>query len=77
MRILPVFSLLLTLAIAAEPRIWTDVQDRKIEATMVRMADQSVILKLKDGREIPYPLTKLSEADRAYAEQNRGAGGDT
>jgi SLA1 homology domain 1, SHD1 len=66
-----VFSLLPALAHAAEVRSWTDVQDRKIEASMVRVEDQTVILKLKDGREVPYPLAKLSAADGKYVDANR------
>jgi SLA1 homology domain 1, SHD1 len=56
---------------AAELRTWTDAQDRKIEAALLRVEDQSVILKLKDGREVPYPLAKLSEADRKHVEETR------
>lgn len=52
---------------AAETRIWTDQQDRKIEAKMLSMEGESVILELKDGRKVPYPLEKLSEADTEYA----------
>ncbi len=65
---LPLF---LALAQAAEVRSWTDVQDRKIEATLLRIDDQTVILKLKDGREVPYPLAKLSAADGKYVDANR------
>jgi hypothetical protein len=42
------------------------VQDRKIEASLVRVVGDSVVLKLKNGREVPYPLAKLSEADGLY-----------
>ncbi len=71
MRFLSVFPLFLALAQAAEVRSWTDVQDRKIEATMLRVENQTVILKLKDGREVPYPLAKLSAADGKYVDANR------
>ncbi len=71
MRFFAVFPLLVALAQAAEVRSWTDVQDRKIEASMVRVDGQTVILKLKDGREVPYPLAKLSAADGKYVEANR------
>ncbi len=71
MRFLPLFFLTLALAHAAEIRSWTDVQDRKIEATLVRVDGQTVILKLKDGRDVPYPLAKLSAADGKYVEANR------
>jgi hypothetical protein len=51
---------------AAEMRVWTDLQDRKIEAALLRVEAESVILKLKDGREIPIPMAKLSPADGSY-----------
>jgi len=64
-RIPPLFLLLASLAAhGSEIRIWTDDQGRKVEASMVRVDGDAVILKLQDGREIPYPLTKLSAADR-------------
>lgn len=71
MRALPLLPLILTLAQAAEVRTWTDIQNRKIEATYVRAEGQTVILKLKDGREVPYPLAKLSTDDGKYVEQTR------
>ena len=62
-----IFSLVATLsAIGAEPRVWTDSLNRRIEASLVRVEGGSVLLKLKDGREIPYPLAKLSQADRDF-----------
>lgn len=71
MRKLSYFLLLLGLAHAAELRSWTDIQDRKIEATLLRVQDKTVFLKLKDGREIPYPLEKLSAPDCKYVEESR------
>ncbi len=71
MRSLAPLFLLLGLCHADEVRTWTDSQNRQIEATLLRIEDQSVILKLKDGREIPFPLTKLSEPDRKHVEENR------
>lgn len=38
---------------------------------MVRLDGQTVILKLKDGREVPYPLAKLCAADGKYIEANK------
>jgi len=70
-RALFISCLFLSLAHAAELRSWTDIQDRKVEATLLRIADQTVILKLKDGREVPYPLAKLSADDCKYVEENR------
>ncbi len=56
---------------AFETRLWTDTQGRKIAAALVRADDQTVILKLKDGREIPFPLAKLSTADGKYVDDSR------
>jgi hypothetical protein len=67
-------ALLLTgITHAAEVRAWTDLQNRKVEARMVRVDGDSVILELKDGRKVPLALSKLCEADAAYA---RSQGGD-
>ncbi len=66
MRIL-LLSLLISLpALGAELRSWTDSLNRKIEAALVKVDGENVILQLRDGREVPYPLSKLSEADRAF-----------
>lgn len=59
--------LLAGIAQASEFRSWTDAQDRKIEARMVGMEGDAVVLELKDGRKVPYPLAKLSTADSEYA----------
>ncbi len=67
MRYPSLLFLLASLAHAAESRTWTDVQGREVKAALVRMDGDSVILKLGDGREIPYPLDKLSAADRSFA----------
>ena len=69
---------------AAELRSWTDVQGRRIEARMAGLDGESVLLELKDGRKVPYPLAKLSAADADYArseaakapEEKSGADGD-
>lgn len=69
------FILLLNTAMALglESRSWTDAQGRKIEATLIRAEGETVILKLKDGREVPYPLARLAEADRDYVKNNRAS----
>jgi hypothetical protein len=71
MRALAILLSLGSLGLAFESRSWTDVQDRKIEATLVRGDAQSVVLKLANGREVPFPLEKLSSSDREYVEKNR------
>jgi len=58
-----------SLAFALEPRLWLDSQGRKVQATYVRNDGTNVILKLPDGRELPFPLEKLAAADRSYIEK--------
>jgi SLA1 homology domain 1, SHD1 len=70
MRFLPLLWIL-GISHAAEVRTWTDAQNRKVEATLLRIEGPSIVIKCKDGREMPFPLAKLSEADRRYVEDNR------
>jgi len=76
-RFLSILLLISAMASGLESRGWTDTQGRKIEAALIRADGETVILKLKDGREVPYPLTKLSKADGDYVKDNRAglAGG--
>ena len=66
--------LLSGIAHAAELRAWTDLQNRKIEARLVRLDGESVVLELKDGHKVPLALAKLCEADAAYARSQAGGG---
>ena len=54
------------LTFAQEMRPWVDLQGREVQATFVRAAGEDVILRLADGRELPFPLAKLAAADRKY-----------
>lgn len=56
---------------AFESRSWTDNQNRKLEALLLRGDAQTVVLQLANGREVPFPLEKLSQPDRDYVEKNR------
>lgn len=56
-------------AFALEPRLWLDSQGREVQASYVRSDGRNVILKLTDGRELPFPLEKLTLADRSYVEK--------
>lgn len=50
----------------AQVRTWTDASDRTIQATFLRQEGDRAILKLQDGREVAFPLEKLSTADREF-----------
>jgi len=69
--------LLAGIAQAAEMRSWTDLQNRTIEARMIRLDGESVILELKDGRKVPLALAKLSTADADYAHRQSADGPPT
>lgn len=60
-----------------EVRTWTDAQDRKVEAVLMKADEVSVVLKLKNGKEVSFPLEKLSIADRKYVEENSAFLADT
>ncbi len=63
-----IIGLLLSgLAGATEVRTWMDVQNRSIEARMLRLDGESVMLELKDGRKVSLAIAKLSPADADYA----------
>ena len=48
-------------------RTWTDVNGRVVEAKLISVAEDEVILKTKArGTEIKVPLERLSEADQEF-----------
>ncbi|QQL45304.1 SHD1 domain-containing protein [Sulfuriroseicoccus oceanibius] len=51
----------------AEARTWTDVQGRKLEAELLEVTGEGVVLKLQNGRQANVPFAKLSEADQEFA----------
>jgi hypothetical protein len=52
---------------ASEFRKWTDERGREVEARIVDRNDDLVTLELRDGRKVPFPMAKLSKADREAA----------
>ena len=55
----------LSVALASEPRTWTDTQGRTIEATFVK-ADETAVTVSRDGKETTIPLSMLSKVDLAW-----------
>jgi hypothetical protein len=47
-------------------RVWKDQNGREVKAKLLEVKGDSVILLLSSGREVPYPLAKLSKEDRAF-----------
>ena len=66
MRGLFILFLISGVSLALESRSWIDIQGRKIEATLVAAKDQILTLKLSNGKEVPFPLAKLSANDQVY-----------
>jgi hypothetical protein len=50
-------------------RVWTDDQGRSVKAELLKVENDCAVLLLPDGREIPYPLAKLSKLDQAFVEK--------
>ncbi len=50
-------------------RVWTDDQDRKTKASLVKVEDDAAVLLMPDGRKIPFPIAKLSKIDQAFIEK--------
>jgi hypothetical protein len=66
--------LCVTLAAHAEVRTWTDTTGKfKREASLERLAGESVVLKTPDGKELTIPLSRLSPEDQAYAKKTATA----
>ncbi len=57
--------------VAAELRTWVDEQGREVSAAFEGIAEdgESVLLKLGDGRSMPFPLARLSRECQAYARE--------
>jgi hypothetical protein len=71
-------SLLLCLGspvLMAAPRPWTDSTGRKVDAEFAGMQGDSVLLKLMDGKTVPFPMIRLSAEDQAFARTQVAGGG--
>ena len=53
---------------SASARVWTDTTGRKIDAEIVKLEGDQVVLLFK-GKEVKLPLTRLSEDDRKFTEE--------
>ncbi len=53
----------------SEPRTWTDAQGRTVKAEFVEIKAGKVTLKFPNGKTMPFPFNRLSEADQAYVKR--------
>ncbi|MCA1964382.1 MAG: hypothetical protein LDL31_10595 [Prosthecobacter sp.] len=51
----------------AEVRVWKNTEGKEISAEMTGLQGDKVLLKLPNGKVLPYPLAQLSAADQAFA----------
>src|SRR3990172_10528783 len=71
-------GMLLVAASLAPARKWTDNTGQySVEAELVEVKGDDVLLKKPDGSIIPVPITRLSDADRRYLEDLNKQMGET
>lgn len=70
--LLVLYSTGLAALATAEVRVWKDSQGREVPAEMTGMQGENVLLKMRDGRIIPFPLAQLSVPDQEFARNNPG-----
>lgn len=69
-RILGLFLATAALAFSQQlERVWTDDQGRKTKASLLKIENNCAVLLMPDGREIPFPVGKLSKIDQAFIEK--------
>lgn len=54
------------------PMNWTNFEGKTIQATFVRLDGENVVIKMANGQEIPYPMSKLNEASKKQAQEQAG-----
>ncbi|MCB1225179.1 MAG: hypothetical protein KDK99_05145 [Verrucomicrobiales bacterium] len=59
-------------AAAPAMQAWTNAEGTTIQAALLRVEGENVIFKLQDGRELPYPITKLSAESQTKARETAG-----
>lgn len=61
-------------AAPARPAVqnWTNFEGKTIQAGFVRLDGENVVLKMANGQEIPYPMSKLNEASQKLARDTAG-----
>jgi hypothetical protein len=50
-------------------RNWTDEKGRNVKAALVKVDGDAVTLRLPDGREVSYPIAKLSQSDQDFIKE--------
>lgn len=72
-RLLNLLSIFILLQSTAFARIWTDNQDRTIDAEIKEIKENRVLFKLKGGREVWFDVSKLVQADQDFIKTQKEA----
>lgn len=57
-----------------QARTWTEAQSgRTLEGDLVKVQDNSVVVRLANGSTLQLPLARLSEADQTFVKEQAGA----
>ena len=56
-----------------EERTWTNSEGKPLVASVVAIKEDEVVFKLKNGKEVPYPIAKLSDEDQELIKEKRDA----
>ncbi len=67
-------SFSLALPICAEVRVWKNQKGQAISAELTGLQGDKVMLKMANGRVVPYALDQLSPEDQAYVRNMPAAG---
>jgi len=68
-----VLVLAATSASAAESRVWTDTQGRKVQAAFIKLDGDTIYLQTADGTVYPLPVARFSAEDQALAKSLKPA----
>ncbi len=63
----------LTLSATASARIWTDTENRSMDAELVRVENGEAVFRKPDGMHYRFAISKLSEADQKYIQESQAA----
>ena len=55
--------------VSSEARVFTSTDGRTLNATVTKVAGQSAVLKLGNGRSVTVPFDRLAEADREFLKE--------
>jgi len=66
-----------TLVLSASARDWTNLAGKTIQADLVEVKGEVVVLRLANGKTHDVPLAQLSAADQSFARESKAAAAET